>query len=75
MSTPKVASGQVLLNFQVSNITNITPATFLLLQANTLAAAWITNTTASFTTNTPGTSYRFTTTNGSATQYYLVKKP
>jgi hypothetical protein len=75
MNTPVVTNGQVQLNFSVANIANITPATFKLLQADTLTAAWITNTTATFTTNIAGSSYRFTTTNGAVTRFYRLRTP
>jgi hypothetical protein len=46
-----------------------------LLQADSLNAAWTTNTTATFATNNPGNSYRFTTTNNAATRFYRVRTP
>jgi hypothetical protein len=75
MNTPVVTNRQVLLSFNVANIANITPATFKLLQADALTAAWITNTTATFTTNIAGSSYRFTATNGSVTRFYRLRTP
>jgi len=75
MGAPVAANGQILLNFNTTNITNATPATFTLLQANALNAAWTTNGTAAFTTNMAGSSYRFTTTNNAATQFYRVEMP
>jgi hypothetical protein len=75
MGAPAVANRQVLLNFNVFNIANITPATFKLLQAATVAGPWMTNTTASFSTNIPASSYSFTTTNGPAAQFFRVEMP
>jgi hypothetical protein len=75
MNAPVLTNNQILLNFNVINIANITPATFSLLQANTLRSGWITNTTAIFTTNTAGSSYRFTTTNNMVTRFYQVRMP
>jgi hypothetical protein len=75
MSPPVLTNSQILLNFNVVNITNITSATFHLLQANVLSAGWITNTTATFTTNIAAGSYRFTTTNNAATRFYRVRTP
>ncbi len=75
MSAPVLTNGQVLLNFGASNIANITPATFTLLQAGALGGAWTTNAGAAFTTNVPGSSYRFTTAGGAATRFYRVQSP
>ena len=71
MSSPVVASGQVQLNFTVAPSTT---GVFKLLQVDQLGAAWTTNSGAVFTTNVPGTSYRFTTTPGPAARYYRVVK-
>ena len=75
MNQPVLTNNQVLLSFNVTNITGITATTFKLLQADSLSLAWITNTTATFTSNTPGNSYRFTTTNNAATRFYRVRTP
>jgi len=71
MGTPVIAGIQVQLNFTVTGLAS----TFKLLQANQLGAAWSTNAGATFTTNVPGSSYRFTTTNGPATRFYRVQTP
>jgi hypothetical protein len=71
MNSPVLASSQVQLNFTISPSTT---GVFNLLQVDQLGAAWTTNTSAMFTTNVPGTSYRFTTTPGTAARYYRVVK-
>jgi hypothetical protein len=71
MSQPVVTDGQILLNFTVSGLTN---QTFHLLQASPLNSAWTTNTLATLTTNS-ASSYRFTTTTGTAPRFYRVKTP
>ncbi len=72
MSTPIVAGGQVKLDFTLSPSGT---GMFKLLQKDTLGAAtWITNTTATLTTNIPGSSFRFTTPTGPAGRYYRVLK-
>jgi hypothetical protein len=40
-----------------------------------LNTPWTTNTTATFTTNVPGSSYRFTATNDSSLRFYRVQTP
>ena len=76
MSDPvMLAAGHVKLNFNVANIVNIGPSTFKLLQADALPGPWVTNASATFATNTAGSSYRFTTTNGPTERYYRVLKP
>ena len=71
MGQPTVANGIVQLPFTVTCAT----ATFHLLQANQLGAGWTTNSSAMLTTNIPDNSYRFTTTNGPAMQFYRVQTP
>ena len=75
MSAPILKNNQVLLNFTATGISYITPTTFQLLQANALAGPWMTNSGASFATNSVGSSYLFTTTNTAATQFYRVLMP
>jgi hypothetical protein len=72
LAAPIIAGSQVQLNFTV---TSGSAATFHLLQADRLSGAWITNASALLTTNVPGSSYRFTTTNGPATRFYRVQTP
>ncbi len=72
LATPVIAGSQVQLNF---NLTSGLATTFRLLQADQLGNPWLTNASAIFTTNVPGSSYRFTTTNGSATRFYRVQTP
>lgn len=71
LNTPVVSGSQVQLNFTVSG----SASTFKLLQENQLNGSWITNSVATFTTNVPGSSYRFTTTNGTATKFYRIQSP
>jgi hypothetical protein len=59
------------LNFTISPSTT---GVFKLLQVDQLGAAWTTNSGAGFTTNVPGSSYRFTTSPGPAARYYRVVK-
>lgn len=71
MSQPVLTDRQVLLNFTVSGAAS----TFHLLQTTQLNTGWLTNTTAPFTTNVPGSSYRFTATNDSSLRFYRVQTP
>jgi hypothetical protein len=71
MSSPVFASGQVQLNFTIAPSTT---GVFKLLQVDELGASWSTNSSAVFTTNVPGTSYRFATAPGPAARYYKVIK-
>ncbi|HXR05478.1 MAG TPA: hypothetical protein VN836_12300, partial [Verrucomicrobiae bacterium] len=72
LSPPFLTNNQVWLNF-----TNIggSATSFHLLQTAQLNASWTTNSTAKFTTNVPGSSYRFTATNNSALEFYKVQTP
>jgi hypothetical protein len=71
LGQPVLANKQVLLNFTVSG-----PAsTFHLLQTTQLNVSWTTNATAPFTTNTPGSSYRYTATNNAPRMFYRVQTP
>lgn len=72
LATPVVTGNQVQLNF---TLTSGLAITFRLLQADQLGKPWVTNASATFTTNVPGSSYRFTTTNGPATRFYRVQTP
>jgi hypothetical protein len=71
LGVPAVSGNQVQLNFTVSG----SASTFKLLQENQLTGPWTTNSGAAFTTNVPGSSYRFTTTNGTATRFYRIQSP
>lgn len=71
MGQPIVTNGIVQLPFTVTGATN----TFRLLQTDHLGMAWTTNAGATLTTNVPGSSYRFTTTNGPAARFYRVQSP
>ncbi len=70
MSKPILTGGQVLLDFSTSEA-----GSFKLTQADQVTGPWTTNSAATLTTNTPGSSYRFTTAVGPAAQYYRVKSP
>jgi hypothetical protein len=72
LSAPKISGSQVKINF---NLTSGTAGSFHLLQASQLGAAWTTNGTAVLTTNVPGSSFQFTTTNGPAMRFYRVVTP
>jgi len=72
MNQPMLTNNQVLLNFTVSGGS---ATTFHLLQTANLAVPWTTNSTATFTTNVPGSSYRFTATNNSSLEFYKVQNP
>jgi hypothetical protein len=72
LSQPVLTNNQVLLNFTVSGGS---ATTFHLLQTTNLTAPWATNSTATFTTNVLGSSYRFTATNNSALRLYKVQTP
>ena len=69
---PVLTNNQVLLNFSVSGGS---AATFHLLQTTNLTVPWTTNSAATFTTNVPGSSYRFTATNNSSLRFYKVQTP
>ncbi len=71
MSRPVLTNNQVRLDFTVAPSGGLN--TFKLLQASQVTGAWTTNTTATLTTNTPGSSYRFSTTNNAATRFYQVQ--
>ena len=72
LGQPVLTNNQVLLNFTVSGGS---ATTFHLLQTTRLNTSWTTNSTATFTTNTPGSSYHFTTTNNSSLRFYKVQTP
>src|ERR1035438_2789719 len=69
LGQPELNNNQMLLNFTVSG-----PAsTFHLLQTTQLNTPWTTNATASFTTNTLGSSYRYTATNNAPMTFYRLQ--
>jgi hypothetical protein len=71
MKQPLLTNGQVQLNFIVTGAAS----QFTLLQANRLGGAWTTNETATFTTNVPGSSYRFSAQESGATEFYRIQSP
>jgi hypothetical protein len=72
LNAPSITNNQVKIKFVLSSgvATN-----FHLLQANQLNGTWATNGTAVLTTNTPGSAFQFTTTNGPAVRFYRVQTP
>ena len=72
LGQPMLTNNQVLLNFTISGGS---ASTFHLLQTTNLTVQWTTNSTATFTTNIPGSSYRFTATNNSSLRFYRVQTP
>ena len=73
MNQPVLTNKQVLLNFTVGNLTNVT---YHLLQATQLNnVSWTTNATAVFTTNVLNKSYLFTATTNSTLRFYRVQTP
>ena len=71
LGQPALTNGQVWINFTVSGAASA----FHLLQSAQLNAAWTTNLTATLTTNTPGSSYRYTVTNNAPIEFYRVQTP
>ncbi len=71
LGQPVLTNNQVLLNFTISGAAG----TFHLLQAAQLNASWTTNSTATFTTNIPGSSYRFAATINAPIRFYRVQTP
>ena len=69
LNNPVLLNGQTRLDF---NTTPGTTGTFKLLQASLLGGTWVTNTSAVFATNVPGSSYRFTVTNTATAGFYRV---
>jgi hypothetical protein len=67
-----VSGSQVKIKFTLGSGT---ASSFHLLQENQLGGAWTTNGTAVLTTNAPGSSFQFTTTNGPAMRFYRVATP
>ncbi len=72
LSQPVLTNNQVLLNFTV---TGGSATTYHLLQASQLGAAWTTNSSATLTTNVPGSSYRFTAAKSGAMEFYRIQTP
>jgi hypothetical protein len=71
LGQPVLTNNQILLNFTISGAAS----TFHLLHATQLNTAWTTNSTATFTTNIPGSSYRYTATNNAPFRFYRVQTP
>jgi hypothetical protein len=57
------------------NLTSGLATTFHLLQTDQLGQPWITNNSVVFTTNVPGSSFRFTTTIGPVARFYRIQTP
>jgi len=70
---PLILSGsQVKVGF---TLTSGVAASFHLLQASQLGGAWMTNGGAVLSTNVPGSSFQFTTTNAPGSRFYRVQTP
>jgi hypothetical protein len=67
-----VTGGNVEVNFTLQSGA---ASTFKLLQANAPIGAWTTNLNAMLTTNSPGSSYRFTAAIAGVAEYYRVQTP
>jgi len=70
MTKPVLNSGQVVLDFTTTGA-----GSFKLTQADQVTGPWTTNSTATLTTNLPGSAYRFVTPIGPAARFYRVKSP
>jgi hypothetical protein len=70
MSQPVLNGSQLRLDFTSAPAST---GPFKLLQVSQLGTPWTTNTSATFTTNVPGSSYRFTTTNGPGARFYHIQ--
>jgi rhamnogalacturonyl hydrolase YesR len=71
LSPPVLTNNQVQLNFTV--ISSLTNVQLNLLQTDQLGAGWITNRTATLTTNIAGISYRFTIPNNTSIRFYRIQ--
>jgi hypothetical protein len=71
LAKPVVTYSQVQLDFTI--VSSLTNATFNLLETSQLGTGWTTNTTATLTTNVPGSSYRFMTSNNAAACFYRIQ--
>jgi unsaturated rhamnogalacturonyl hydrolase len=71
LATPALTDDQVQLDFTV--VSGQTNVTLNLLQCDQLGSGWATNSTAVFTTNIDGYSYRFTTAKSAAARFYRIQ--
>jgi hypothetical protein len=71
LGQPVLTNNQLLINFTI----NGAASTFHLLQTTQLNTSWTTNSTATFTTNIPGSSYRYAATNNAPVRFYLIQTP
>ncbi|MGA3284827.1 MAG: hypothetical protein ABSD57_10270 [Verrucomicrobiota bacterium] len=71
LGQPVLTNNQLLINFTISGAAS----TFHLLQTTQLNTSWTTNSTATFTTNIPGSSYRYAATNNAPVRFYLIQTP
>ncbi|HTY87645.1 MAG TPA: glycoside hydrolase family 88 protein [Candidatus Acidoferrum sp.] len=71
LAPPVLTNKEVRLDFTV--ISSLTNVPLNLLQAGQLDSGWITNRTATFTTNIAGLSYRFTATNNATARFYRIQ--
>jgi hypothetical protein len=72
MNSLVLSGSQTKINF---TLVSGSASSFHLLQSGQPGAAWATNGSAKLTTNVPGSSYQFTTTNGPAMRFYRVVTP
>ena len=72
LNAPVIAGSHLKINFTLASGS---AASFHLLQAGQPVGGWTTNATAVLTTNVPGSSFQFTTTNGPAMRFYRVVTP
>jgi hypothetical protein len=72
LNAPTISGNQVKISFSLSAGT---VSGFHLLQMDHLGGSWVTNSGAVLTTNVPGSSYQFTTTNGPPMRFFRVVTP
>jgi hypothetical protein len=72
LSAPIISGSHVKIKFTLASGS---ASSFHLLQANQIGDAWTTNASAVLTTNTPGSSFQFTTTYGPVMRFYQVRTP
>jgi hypothetical protein len=71
LGQPVLMNGQLQISFTISGAAS----TFHLLQTTNLTAKFVTNSTATLTTNVAGSSYRYTATNAAPVNFYRVQSP
>lgn len=71
LAPPVLTNNQVQLNFTI--ISSLTNVPLNLLETDQLGAGWITNRTATLTTNIADIAYRFTTPNSASARFYRIE--